>query len=401
MSTSGSSIRGPVVAVFVASIGLLVAWTWSGRLPQKEPGHQPARLTQADFVALLERDDIRARLPAGGHVLPAATMFNADNAQCGDSQKVAGSPRSRDGQLLADRCYTSAGRHLSPPCAAFIVPRFASEDEVHSVGAFAEAVMRLGGGSSGGVTLVDAHMGVVSSGKRFVNLFHLIKAYAQRHGGALPYDVADAVTYRAVVRRIHELVQRVFLPTTAEGSQPLLYLASPAFISLMTNTSADTPNDEYWHSHVDIDQYPSFDVTTLLYLTSSVFSSGLRTPDADAVEQQCRSEGVIEAAGADDAGGERRAAPCFCGGRFVFLSRRGNESLGSEEADDADDWRHDHAPALGDLLVFTSGAEHPHRVERVTCGYRMAMTTAFTCDGRAKGAKNVLAESFLKGMIPE
>ena len=31
-------------------------------------------------------------------------------------------------------------------------------------------------------------------------------------------------------------------------------------------------------------------------------------------------------------------------------------------------------------MLFTSGHEHPHHVEKVTGGTRLALTVAFTCD---------------------
>lgn len=37
-------------------------------------------------------------------------------------------------------------------------------------------------------------------------------------------------------------------------------------------------------------------------------------------------------------------------------------------------------PRKGRVLMFTSGAENPHYVERVTDGVRYAITVSFTCD---------------------
>lgn len=37
-------------------------------------------------------------------------------------------------------------------------------------------------------------------------------------------------------------------------------------------------------------------------------------------------------------------------------------------------------PRQGRVLMFSSGAENPHFVERVTEGVRYAITVSFTCD---------------------
>ena len=45
-----------------------------------------------------------------------------------------------------------------------------------------------------------------------------------------------------------------------------IFLTKPTFFSRMTNVSAQTIHDEYWHPHVDKETYQSFDYTSLLYL---------------------------------------------------------------------------------------------------------------------------------------
>ena len=40
-------------------------------------------------------------------------------------------------------------------------------------------------------------------------------------------------------------------------------------------------------------------------------------------------------------------------------------------------------PAVGRLVLFSSGREHPHHVEPVRSGERLAVTVAFTCEKRA------------------
>lgn len=79
-------------------------------------------------------------------------------------------------------------------------------------------------------------------------------------------------------------------------------------------------NDEYWHEHVDTLQYGSFSYTALLYLA--------------------------DGRGAD-----------FDGGDFVFDASHGRPASRV-------------GPRRGRVVAFSSGAEFPHHVERVTRGDR-------------------------------
>jgi predicted 2-oxoglutarate/Fe(II)-dependent dioxygenase YbiX len=90
-------------------------------------------------------------------------------------------------------------------------------------------------------------------------------------------------------------------------------------------------HDEYWHDHIDTEQYGTFAYTTLLYLNS---------------QQQD-----------------------FEGGSFTFLpTKKGRGEPVTVE------------PREGRLVIFSSGAENTHRVTRVGKGVRIALTTAFTCN---------------------
>lgn len=96
----------------------------------------------------------------------------------------------------------------------------------------------------------------------------------------------------------------------------------------MTNVSAKTVHDEYWHPHVDKETYESFHYTSLLYL--------------------------------NDFGRD------FEGGRFVFIDKNNVNSTVE--------------PRKGRVSMFTSGKENLHSVEKVTSGTRYALTVSFTCD---------------------
>lgn len=61
----------------------------------------------------------------------------------------------------------------------------------------------------------------------------------------------------------------------------------------------------------------------------------------------------------------------FDGGRLIFLDNFSEK------------WKRNNVtmePRKGRVVMFTSGAENTHYVERVTRGTRYALTIAFTCD---------------------
>eukprot|EP00965_Chrysotila_dentata_P191577 6174615-Pleurochrysis_carterae.AAC.3 len=60
----------------------------------------------------------------------------------------------------------------------------------------------------------------------------------------------------------------------------------------------------------------------------------------------------------------------FDGGRLVFETASGEMETAV-------------TPRRGTLVLFTSGEEFPHRVEKVLSGTRLALTIAFTCDETA------------------
>jgi predicted 2-oxoglutarate/Fe(II)-dependent dioxygenase YbiX len=86
-------------------------------------------------------------------------------------------------------------------------------------------------------------------------------------------------------------------------------------------------HDEYWHEHVDTEQYGSFVHTGLVYLNTQ---------------------------GVD-----------YIGGDFEFIDGKARTTI---------------HPTQGSLLLFSSGQENVHRVTKVTKGIRYALIIATTCD---------------------
>ncbi|XP_052866072.1 2-oxoglutarate and iron-dependent oxygenase domain-containing protein 3-like [Anopheles cruzii] len=176
------------------------------------------------------------------------------------------------------------------------------------------------GQSAGGASILDLHSGALSQGTQFVNIYKLPEA--RRIFTAQHINV-----YRHVKEKVQQAVADQF-----RLRADALHLTHPTFFSRLTNATAKTIHDEYWHTHVDKETYRSFHYTTLLYLT--------------------------------DYGKD------FSGGRFVFIDNEGKHNRTHVYIE----------PRRARVSGFTSGAENMHHVEQVTRGVRYAITISFTCD---------------------
>lgn len=175
------------------------------------------------------------------------------------------------------------------------------------------------GGSDGGATILDLHSGALSKGSKFVNIYEI-------EGKAKVFDAADFAIYKVVKTKIQYAIAHNFGVDVDK-----IYLTKPTFFSRMTNVPAATIHDEYWHPHVDKETYEHFHYTSLLYLSD--FSRD------------------------------------FEGGRFLFI--------------DKDNVNSTVEPRKGRVLMFTSGSENLHAVEKVESGTRYALTVSFTCNVNA------------------
>lgn len=169
------------------------------------------------------------------------------------------------------------------------------------------------GGGSGGATILDLHSGALSYKDKFVDIYKLKRTV---------FNKTDFDIYSKIKAIIQNAIASKF-----EIPKEKLYLTKPTFFSRLTNASAVTKHDEYWHKHIDRETYGTFYYTSLLYL----------------------SEYEVD----------------FTGGRFMF------DDVGFEKIVE---------PRLGRLSYFTSGSENQHHVERVETGVRYAITVSFTCD---------------------
>ncbi|XP_037522755.1 2-oxoglutarate and iron-dependent oxygenase domain-containing protein 3 [Rhipicephalus sanguineus] len=202
-------------------------------------------------------------------------------------------------------------------CGRVVSDSVVTSDETDALLSLAKRGLALSH-SDGGASILDLHSGSISLGKKFVNVYKLLE-----QKGTTLFSENDLKVYKQVKDKIRSLIGFQF------GIRPdTLHLTHPTFFSEMTVRPAVTVHDEYWHVHVDKEQYGSFHYTSLLYLTDY---------NAD-----------------------------FGGGRLVFVDgTRGNATV---------------EPKKGRVLAFTSGSENPHFVEKVDKGIRYALTVSFSCD---------------------
>ncbi|XP_014228450.1 2-oxoglutarate and iron-dependent oxygenase domain-containing protein 3-like [Trichogramma pretiosum] len=185
-----------------------------------------------------------------------------------------------------------------------------------------DALLRIAGAgfehgeSDGGASTLDLQTGALSKGLQFVDAF---KIHRERD----IFQQEDFAAFKVVRTKIQSAIAHHFGVDVKS-----IYLTYPTFFSKITNKSAKRIHDEYWNPHIDKDSYESFHYTALLYL--------------------------------NDYGED------FKGGRFIFIDQN-NVNTTVE-------------PRKGRVLMFTSGKENLHAVEKVTSGTRMAFTVAFTCD---------------------
>lgn len=173
------------------------------------------------------------------------------------------------------------------------------------------------GESDGGASIFEVYSGIVSKGKLFAN----VQSILRKKGINSFLSEQEIKGFNNVKDKIVQLIESKF------GIKNV-YLTKPVFFSKMTNKNASTIHDEYWHKHVDKQQFEGFHYTALVYLN---------THQVD-----------------------------YFGGRFVWI--------------DANNLTETHEPRKGRVSVFSSGTENRHYVEKVLSGTRYAMTIPFTCD---------------------
>jgi hypothetical protein len=206
---------------------------------------------------------------------------------------------------------------------------------------------------AGGPAILDVNTGFL----RDTALQNIYKPRPARAGipAAPPvaFSPAQLQLYGDVFSRIHARLVRTF-------NLSRLYFTAPTFVTRIRGAPGwvpASPHDEYYQAHADGLNTPHYALSGLVYLSD---------------------------AGAD-----------FTGGRFRFYGG-GEPGEGTVEAEEAalaaggepssgpEDVLIE--PRRGRLLLFTSGPENWHRLERVAGGERVTFSMWFTCDPRREFA---------------
>ncbi|CAJ1421387.1 unnamed protein product [Effrenium voratum] len=202
-------------------------------------------------------------------------------------------------------------------CARFVLDGVIPSEEVEELRSLLTwLVAEAWGGGSGPPSVVDLHSETISYKEQFVNLSALMEFKS------ISFTEKQVEAYLSVRRRLRDQISQLF-GVPVEGLRHDMTF----FSHINGSKKAQTVHDEYWHSHVDTEQYGTFAYTTLLYLN---------TANKD-----------------------------FQGGQFLFEGTGGADAVVE--------------PRYGRLVAFSSDAENPHKVLPVSSGVRMALTSAFTC----------------------
>lgn len=238
-------------------------------------------------------------------------------------------------------------------CGRAYYPNFLSPANASLLLSLATSAFLHTPGGSGPVTIVDMVSGALSYNDKFINLFQLLQ---QQHT-FLPLPALQL--YVDLTRQLSERLG------AALQSSGRLYLTRPSFFSKIRAADATNAHDEYWHAHIDREQYGTFEATALIYLSdwAADFEGGefvfVDTAANHTVDVQREVEVVPMEEEASTATAQSSA-----------------EASDSGVAGGGRDWIL--RPKLGALAFFSSGDENVHYVRRVTSGARYALTIAFT-----------------------
>eukprot|EP01063_Lacrimia_lanifica_P014287 TRINITY_DN20912_c0_g1_i1.p1 TRINITY_DN20912_c0_g1~~TRINITY_DN20912_c0_g1_i1.p1 ORF type:complete len:274 (+),score=125.56 TRINITY_DN20912_c0_g1_i1:57-878(+) len=238
---------------------------------------------------------------------------------------------SREAYLAAAKCAPDAGK-----CGVVSMDAFCTAEEAATFKMMAEKGFIAGKDIGSPAAIFELHQGIVSSEDGFIS-YHQKAAQMKKTGleEAL-ITRSEIATFGAYIVRLRDFVHANFAPSLAKDS---LKVATPIFFSRLRKGEPAQPNDEYWHSHIDTEQYGTFAFTTLTY-----------------------------------------------------LSTQGEDFVGGSLTIDGKELR----PVKGRVAAFTSGPEHPHNVEKVTSGARYAVTIAFTCAEEGVAMEDLFGDLVLK-----
>ena len=218
-----------------------------------------------------------------------------------------------------DKKYDSSMGCLTEQCGRRVVDGLFSVEDINHLKSIVEKGMQTRP-KHGGPTILDINTGFIRDTKGLDNLF--AKANAREI-----YSEEDFTHYGTIISRLREAVMNHF-------HLSVLSFTTPTFITRLDGNASWSPDgvhDEYWHVHADRNNTDHYHYSGLLYMSNY---------DED-----------------------------FTGGLLHFVSPD-DHSLAEVTVE----------PRSGRVVMFTSGSENPHVVERVTSGERFVLSFWFTCN---------------------
>ena len=226
-------------------------------------------------------------------------------------------------------CLTPAyeGMCLPQECSRHVMDNIFSEEDVKKLLSIVEKGMKKRE-AKGGPTILDINTGFIRDSAGVRNLFSSGK------GGI--FDEGDFEHYGKVILKLKETVMD-FMNISE------LFFTAPTFITRLDGRDPDWEpaeiHDEYWHVHADRNNTEHYHYSGLLYLNE--------------YEKD------------------------FEGGKLHFYDPKSfNEDTHTASEDGI---QQTIEPRPGRVVVFTSGHENPHKVERVESGTRFVLAFWFTC----------------------
>ena len=227
-------------------------------------------------------------------------------------------------------------------CSRHVLDGVFVDDDIKALHTIAKKGMSSRGMSQGGPTILDINTGFIRDSKGLENLF-------TRDASSKIFTDEDFGVYGKIITKLKETV------TSTMGATEL-YFTAPTFITRLDGSAEWNPSeihDEYWHPHADRNNTPHYHYSGLLYMSTKDddFTGGdLVLYDADSGQDRPKSQDDIDKA-------------------MVGIKFFDEEQLRIE-------------PRAGRVVIFSSGHENPHKVERVLSGQRFVLAFWFTCDKR-------------------
>jgi hypothetical protein len=229
---------------------------------------------------------------------------------------------------------------LPSSCSRHVMDGVFEESDIIALHEIAKKGMSSRGPSQGGPTILDINTGFVRDTKGLENLF-------TRDETDRIFTDDDFAHYGKIITKLRETVM-----TTMNIGE--LYFTAPTFITRLDGDMDWQPqeiHDEYWHPHADRNNTAHYHYSGLLYMSSK----GKDFTGGDVVFYNADSE-LKHPRNNED----------------VDLARRGVFTFEEEEQRVE--------PRAGRMVIFTSGHENPHKVERLLSGQRFVLAFWFTCD---------------------